>query len=70
MVNTVFQDPVQQVLEKIKNEPFFECQIKWLETLRSAIKTSTAITIRNMDILWRTIGTYRIIWTSLFEKAI
>ena len=24
MVNTVFQDPVQQVLEKIKNEPFFE----------------------------------------------
>ena len=26
-------------------------QIKWLETLRSAIKTSNAITIRNMDIL-------------------
>ena len=24
MVNTVFQDPVQQVLEKIKNEPFFK----------------------------------------------
>ena len=23
-VNTVFRDPVQQVLEKIKNEPFFE----------------------------------------------
>ena len=24
MVNTVFRDPVQQVLEKIKNEPFFK----------------------------------------------
>ena len=44
-------------------------QIKWLETLRSAIKTSTAITIRNRDILRRTVGIYGIIWTSLSEKA-
>ena len=44
-------------------------QIKWLETLRSAIKTSTAITTRNRDILRRTVGTCEIIWISLSEKA-
>ena len=43
-------------------------QIKWLETLQSAIKTSTAITIRNRDILRKTVGTCGIIWTSLSEK--
>ena len=64
-VNIVFREPVHQVLEKIKNESFF----KWLETLRSAIKTSTAITIRNRDILQRTVGTCGIIWISLLEKA-
>ena len=45
-VNTVFREPIRQVLEKIKNKPFFKWPIKWLETLRSAIKTSTTITIR------------------------
>ena len=25
VVNAVFREPVQQVLEKIKNEPFFKC---------------------------------------------
>ena len=29
MVNAVFREPVQQVLEKIKNEPFF----KWLNKM-------------------------------------
>ena len=33
VVNTVFQEPILQVLEKIKNEPFLSGQIKWLETL-------------------------------------
>ena len=28
MVNTVFREPVQQVLEKIKNEPYFRWQNK------------------------------------------
>ena len=31
MVNTVFQEPVQQVLEKIKNEPFFKWPNKMAE---------------------------------------
>ena len=44
-------------------------QIKWLETLQSAIKTSTAITIKNRDILRKTVGTYGIIWTNLSKKA-
>ena len=44
-------------------------QIKWLETLQSAIKTSTAITIRNRDILQKIVGPCGIIWTSLFERA-
>ena len=44
-------------------------QIKWLETLQSAIKTSTAITIRNRDILQRTVGTCGIIWISLSENT-
>ena len=44
-------------------------QIKWLETLQSAIKTSTAITIKNKDILRKTVRIYGIIWTSLSEKA-
>ena len=43
-------------------------QKKWIETLRSAIKTSTAITIRNRDILQRTVDIYGIIWISLPEK--
>ena len=29
MVNTVFREPVHQVLEKIKNEPFLSGQIRW-----------------------------------------
>ena len=29
MINAVFQEPVRQVLEKIKNEPFF----KWLNKI-------------------------------------
>ena len=29
MINAVFQEPVRQVLEKIKNEPFF----KWLNKM-------------------------------------
>ena len=33
VVNTVFQEPILQVLEKIKNDPFLSGQIKWLETL-------------------------------------
>ena len=64
MVNVVFQESVRQVLEKIKYEPFF----KWLETLQSATTTSTAITIRNRDILRKIVGTYGIIWTNLSEK--
>ena len=57
MVNVVFQESVRQVLEKIKNEPF----LKWLETLQSATTTSTAITIRNRDILRKIVGTCEII---------
>ena len=68
-VNTVFREPIRQVLEKIKNKPFFKWPIKWLETLRSAIKTSTTITIRNRDILRRTAEIYGITWISLSEKA-
>ena len=43
-------------------------QTKWLETVQSATKTSTAITIRDRDILRKIIGTYGIIWTNLSDK--
>ena len=39
-------------------------QTKWLETLQSATKAFTAITIRNKDIPQKIVGTYGIIWTS------
>ena len=44
-------------------------QIKWLETLQRAIKTSIAITIRNKDILRKIVGICEIIWTNLSERA-
>ena len=68
MVSAVFQEPVQQVLKKIKNDSFFKWPNKMAGDLRSATKISTTITIRNRDILRRTVGTCGIIWTSLFEK--
>ena len=31
-VNAVFREPVHQILEKIKNESFFNGQIRWQKT--------------------------------------
>ena len=68
MVNAVFWEPVQQVLEKIKNNHSSNGQTKWLETLQSATKAFTAITIKNRDTLQKIVENCGIIWTSLSKK--
>ena len=64
MVNAVFREPVRQVLEKIKNKPFFKWPNKMAGDLQSTTKAFTAITIRSKDIPRKTVGTCGIIWTS------
>ena len=68
-VNTVFQELVRQVLEKIKNEPFFKWPNKMVGDPQSAIKTSIVTIIKNRDILLRIAKIYGIIWISLSGKA-
>ena len=55
-VNAVFREPVQQVLEKVRNEPFF----RRLETLQNVTRTCIATIIRTMDIPLRIAGIYGI----------
>ena len=64
MVNAIFREPVQQVLEKVKKEPFF----KWPETPRSATRTCIVIIIKTTGIPLRIAGIYEITWISWSEK--
>ena len=48
VVNAVFREPVQQVLEKIKNEPFSNGRTRWQESLGDATRTYIATIIRIM----------------------
>ena len=62
--STIFREPVQQVLEKVKNEPFF----KWPETPQSTTRTCIVIIIKTMGIPPRIARIYGITWISWFEK--
>ena len=64
VVNAVFRELVQQVLEKVKNEPFF----KWPETPQSAIRVCIINTTETTDIPPRTAGIYGTTWISWSEK--
>ena len=64
-----FESRFGKFLRRLRMNHSSNGQIKWQETLQSAIKTSTAITIRNRDILQKIVGPCGIIWTSLFERA-
>ena len=51
VVNTIFKEPVHQILEKIKVEPYFKWPNKLKVTLQSVIKVFIANIIKNMDTL-------------------
>ena len=53
VVSTMFREPVHQILEKIKNEPYFQWPNKMGETPRSATKVFIASTTRNEGTLQR-----------------
>ena len=59
-VNAVFREPVQQVLEKVKNEPFFRWPGEMAGDLRNATRTCIATIIRTMDTPLRIAGIYGI----------
>ena len=50
MVNLLFKEPVYQILEKVKNEPYFKWPNKMGETRLSVIRVSIVTTIRIKDI--------------------
>ena len=52
-VNTVFREPVQQVLEKVKNEPLFKWPNKMIGDPMNYNQSLFAIIIRIMDTLLR-----------------
>ena len=52
-VGAVFREPVHQVLEKIKSEPYF----RWRESPQSETRTFIANTTKTTDIPWRFAGT-------------
>ena len=68
-VNAVFREPVQRVLEKIKNEPFFKWSNKMAKILWGVIKAFIAIIIRTIDTLLRIVETCGTIWTNWSEKG-
>ena len=69
VVGAVFREPVHQVLEKIKNEPFFKQPNKMMGILKSVTITSITSIIRIMGIPQRIAGACGIIWTSSFVRA-
>ena len=52
-VNAVFREPVQQALEKVKNEPFFKWPNKMARDPMNRNQTFIAIVIKIMDTLLR-----------------
>ena len=69
VVGAVFREPVHQVLEKIKNEPFFKQLNKMMGNPESVTITSIASIIKIMGIPPRIAGAYGITWTSSSERA-
>ena len=63
-INTEFREPVYQVLEKIKNEPYFKWPNKMAGNPRGAIRTFIANTTKTTDIPRRTARTSGTIWPS------
>ena len=57
VVNTIFKDPIHQILEKIKVEPS-SGQIKWEVIPRSIIKVFIAYIIKTKDTLQKIIELY------------
>ena len=64
VVNTAFQELVHQILDKIKNEPYFRWSNKMVGTLQNVIKVFIVNTNRIEDTLRRNVGLYGIIWSS------
>ena len=56
MVNSLFKEPMYQILEKIKNEPFSSGLIGWVEIRPRETKAFTAIIIEIEDIPRRIVG--------------
>ena len=65
----MFREPVHQVLDKIKNEPYFKWPNKIGEDPRGATKDFIAITIRSEDIPPKTVELYGITWNSWFKMG-
>ena len=61
-MNAIFREPVQQVLEKVRNEPspISDGRERWLETLPNITRTCTVTIIRTMGIPPRIAGIYGI----------
>ena len=62
MVNVVFREPVHQVLEKIKNEPFF----KWPNKIGGDLmRRNQSLHCQYHQDCWHTIEDCRILWDHL-----
>ena len=59
-VNAVFREPVQQVLEKVRNEPFFRWPGKMVGDPSKRNQNLFATIIRTIDIPLRIVGIYGI----------
>ena len=64
MVNSVFKDPIYQILEKIKMNHTLSGPTRWGEIYPSKIKASIVITIKKGDIQPRIAGLYAITWAN------
>ena len=69
MVGAVFREPIHQILEKVKNEPFFKWPNKMMETLKKETEISIVNIIETMVTLPRTVEVYGITLTNLSEKV-
>ena len=58
MVNTVFREPISQVLKKIKNEPYFKWPSKMIGDPWDATKASIVNTTKKGDIPLKTAEHY------------
>ncbi|XP_023893660.1 uncharacterized protein LOC112005598 [Quercus suber] len=61
VVNTMFRKPVHQVLEKIKNEPYF----KWLKMSEDPLRRNRSLHYQYHQERRHTIGDYRTLWSHL-----
>ena len=67
-VGAVFREPVHQVLEKIKSEPYFRWSNKMAEVSTKRNQNLYCQYHKTTDIPQRIAGTSGITWTSWFEK--